>query len=1283
MRKISTVLIGIASAAALLTITACKELFADIEEDFSYWASEPVITGFRSASPASVNAAGVQCVPSASPAVLTFTVRNPKNFSFIMPDTPGSPSDIISFGSGIHDNSGTNPPAFTADYTLVQSDRDTLILTYTKDFLERYEYGTGNIGAAIKLYSIDGRKFNQNYKFNLEANTPPPKPTAVLARTNTASPTYVLCLQVPDMGLSLTGGLLHEDIAQIEINGTSYPLTVSGGDFVRPPDSHFITAATQLAGYPTPPSGAWVLYYDTGLAVGNAYQPYTVKLKDRKGLVSETLETGTARPQLPAETVTITRGQQGTGSGIGGTTGDPIIINGETSAPEAQIKIAHSTPGTTVHCEVQEIVGASSTGAVSQYDTNPVTASLGLAGENEKLYKVKYHTDGTGYTPTSTTIKYYKVLKCHRVTFNANGGTFLSGSTLSVLVPHNTQAAAPSTPPTKTGYHIDGWYTEAACTTQWNFATQITEDKQLYAKWTPNDNTPYQVEHYQELPTATAGQYPPSPADTDNLTGTTGAPISVTQKSYQGFEFDKQEPASATIAADGNTVVKVYYKRKTVTVTFNPGGGTISGSPANVTVTGRFGTTLTPPTPVKPGYTFSGWSPLLSIPSVFPASDTTYTAQWHKNPKVTFKVDGGTGGSLQGTYGGITKTADTAIPEPHFIVTYDGSVSFEALPALAWEVDSWTGLTASPANAATATLSNITLDTTVIVKFKKKTTVNSTDTNPWEILREAVRIADNNAVITVNGEIMATNATGNFGKIDIDKNITIQGGSGADSDILNANRDSLGSNAHHVFTVSNGKTLILKNLTLKGGKGISGTFGGAVLVTVYGSKAQLTDCVIDDCIADKGGAIGCGKDTTVNLTRTTIKNCKATNSSAGNGGGICASGATVNITNCTIKGNTARAAGGSGGGGGAIYSEKTGSTASAVTIKGGTIGGTGTNDANVAKNLGSGGAIYIGEGCTLNLGGTPAEGVQLIGNEAESSGGGIYASGATVNITNCTIKGNTARAAGGSGGGGGAIYSEKTGSTASAVTIKGGTIGGTGPNDANKAENLGIGGAIYIGEGCTLNLGGTPAEGVQLIGNNAGESGGGIFAYSATVNITNCTLKSNTAKRGGAIHVQKTGSTSSTVTIKGNTTIGGTGPNDANNATGDGTYEGGGGIWVGPACNLTLQDSVKVIGNKATKKGKGINASNTLVCIKDSVEVDQNNDVYLDDGSKIRADSALTPPSNKAACITVPDDQYQTTTQVLIAVTSVNLANEAGKFSVTPKGGQTWSVGSNGYLKTP
>ena len=58
--------------------------------------------------------------------------------------------------------------------------------------------------------------------------------------------------------------------------------------------------------------------------------------------------------------------------------------------------------------------------------------------------------------------------------------------------------------------------------------------------------------------------------------------------------------------------------------------------------------------------------------------------------------------------------------------------------------------------------------------------------------------------------------------------------------MLNANRVGLGSNAHPIFRVKNGKTLTLKNLTLKGGKGIDGTFGGAINVT-GSSKAELSN----------------------------------------------------------------------------------------------------------------------------------------------------------------------------------------------------------------------------------------------------------------------------------------------------------------------------------------------------------------------------------------------------------------------------------------------------------
>ncbi|MGP1602692.1 InlB B-repeat-containing protein, partial [Treponema sp.] len=475
-----------------------QAFLADPEEFFSYWAAEVMGTDSVIDKPTQT-IGGVLCVPSANDVTVTIKLKNPKNFRLVTPASAANTQDVISFP-------GHSPqPDYGNRYTLEQTAAgDKLILTYKPLFLKDYEWSTKDIGADITFVSTDGRTFSKKFSMNLKVNTPPPKPTAVLAQTNSASPTYVLCLEVPDMGVSVTGGKLHKDIAQIEINGTPYELTLNGTttDFVKPADTHFITAVTQLAGYPVPPSGNWVLYYDTQLPVGNAYRAYTVKLKDNKGLVSETLETGTARPQLPAETVNITRGQQSTGSGLGGTTGDPIIINGETSAPEAQITI-QNIAGTTVHCTVQEVVGGSATGAVSPYDGNPVNVPLGLGTANEKIYEVKYHTDGTGYTPTSTTIKYYKVLKCHSVTFHANGGTFTDGSTTStsrtVLVPHGTVAAAPVAPnvPTRAGYTLgSSWYTEAACTTQWNFTTPITANITLYAQWAPNSGTSYRVEHY-------------------------------------------------------------------------------------------------------------------------------------------------------------------------------------------------------------------------------------------------------------------------------------------------------------------------------------------------------------------------------------------------------------------------------------------------------------------------------------------------------------------------------------------------------------------------------------------------------------------------------------------------------------------------------------------------------------------------------------------------------------------------------------------------------------------
>ncbi len=66
------------------------------------------------------------------------------------------------------------------------------------------------------------------------------------------------------------------------------------------------------------------------------------------------------------------------------------------------------------------------------------------------------------------------------VTFNANGhGTAPAAQT---LWSNHDKATMPPTP-TANGCIFQGWYTEAACTNQWDFNTIVPGDMTLYAKW--------------------------------------------------------------------------------------------------------------------------------------------------------------------------------------------------------------------------------------------------------------------------------------------------------------------------------------------------------------------------------------------------------------------------------------------------------------------------------------------------------------------------------------------------------------------------------------------------------------------------------------------------------------------------------------------------------------------------------------------------------------------------------------------------------------------------------
>lgn len=72
------------------------------------------------------------------------------------------------------------------------------------------------------------------------------------------------------------------------------------------------------------------------------------------------------------------------------------------------------------------------------------------------------------------------------VTFDANGhGTAPAAQTIE-----DGKTATKPDDPTASGWTFKGWYKEAACTNAFDFATPITGDITLYAKWTQNSDTP-------------------------------------------------------------------------------------------------------------------------------------------------------------------------------------------------------------------------------------------------------------------------------------------------------------------------------------------------------------------------------------------------------------------------------------------------------------------------------------------------------------------------------------------------------------------------------------------------------------------------------------------------------------------------------------------------------------------------------------------------------------------------------------------------------------------------
>ena len=106
-------------------------------------------------------------------------------------------------------------------------------------------------------------------------------------------------------------------------------------------------------------------------------------------------------------------------------------------------------------------------------DTGDLTPESG-----KNCYKLNAKTWSSGGGTWSS----YSATTSYTVTFHANGhGTRPDAQTVT----SGGKATVP-TPPTAEGWTFVGWYTESSCTNAYNFDTPVTDNLDLYAKWTEN-----------------------------------------------------------------------------------------------------------------------------------------------------------------------------------------------------------------------------------------------------------------------------------------------------------------------------------------------------------------------------------------------------------------------------------------------------------------------------------------------------------------------------------------------------------------------------------------------------------------------------------------------------------------------------------------------------------------------------------------------------------------------------------------------------------------------------
>lgn len=173
--------------------------------------------------------------------------------------------------------------------------------------------------------------------------------------------------------------------------------------------------------------------------------------------------------------ITTADGSQLTAGILGGIKGAPLV------SAQADGTYVYFTVN---YGETSDFVNYTSGGGVYRYKLGDAEASgVFSATGHYNCCDSPIACDSKGnlyYINDSGTL--FKLNAGMKVSFNTGEGSKVDFQTTAA----NGSVAKPADP-TREGYTFAGWYTDAACTKAYDFATAVTSDMTLYAKWTKNE----------------------------------------------------------------------------------------------------------------------------------------------------------------------------------------------------------------------------------------------------------------------------------------------------------------------------------------------------------------------------------------------------------------------------------------------------------------------------------------------------------------------------------------------------------------------------------------------------------------------------------------------------------------------------------------------------------------------------------------------------------------------------------------------------------------------------